>query len=312
MGLHCSMDEGLREELDGSSARTSFSRVSLRIPSTSSRAFTDFFTHLLALKQYSRARSRGSQRSPRVGSLPRSSLSSTRVLSSRSDADHFFSTFLLFLLQLGGLYETYSSANSTSTTIKRDNATSKADLHYQQGALLKDAILDLFWDPAKLAFYDFVSLRRFPFLLPLYCYSKLTPQRSSRTQLRPLEPTSSPSPLSTPSVSVGKSSTSPDSALIPSSSSTGLGIIPEEVENDEQKLFQAFSGLNLMLEKYNGSVPCTLTESNLNWDFREFFGALFPTFIEVSADLNPRSILVASQPTRESPSCPCFVARSLH
>ncbi|KAL7417412.1 Six-hairpin glycosidase-like protein [Mrakia frigida] len=122
---------------------------------------------------------------------------------------------------LGSLYEEYASGNSTSTTMKRDNATSKADMHYQQGALLKDAILDLFWDPKKLAFYDFNTTS------------------SSRSDFFSL------------------------AAFYP----FWLGIIPEEVENDEQKLFQAFSGLNLMLEKYNGSVACTLTESTLNWDF---------------------------------------------
>ncbi|KAL7417359.1 Six-hairpin glycosidase-like protein [Mrakia frigida] len=146
---------------------------------------------------------------------------------------------------LGSLYEEYASGNSTSTTMKRDNATSKADMHYQQGALLKDAILDLFWDPKKLAFYDFNTTS------------------SSRSDFFSL------------------------AAFYP----FWLGIIPEEVENDEQKLFQAFSGLNLMLEKYNGSVPCTLTESDLNWDFL----SSFPAFSSALARPNfPSSVPILS------------------
>lgn len=46
-----------------------------------------------------------------------------------------------------------------------------------------------------------------------------------------------------------------------------LNLIPPSIAQDEQKLFQAFSGLNLILETYNGSIPCTLTEATLNWDF---------------------------------------------
>lgn len=90
-------------------------------------------------------------------------------------------SYLSLIAQLGGLYETYSSVNITNSTLRYDNATSRAELHYQQGALLKDALLDLFWDPIKLAFYDFVSPPRFlrPFVL-IFC-PKLT-RRSSQSE----------------------------------------------------------------------------------------------------------------------------------
>lgn len=48
-----------------------------------------------------------------------------------------------------------------------------------------------------------------------------------------------------------------------------LNIFPPELETDETKMFGAFAGLHAILDRYNGSVPCTLNEpaSPLNWDF---------------------------------------------
>lgn len=48
----------------------------------------------------------------------------------------------------GSVLETKPPSNSTSPT-------ARAAFHRAQAKLLRSAILDLFWDPKKLAFYDF-------------------------------------------------------------------------------------------------------------------------------------------------------------
>lgn len=45
------------------------------------------------------------------------------------------------------------------------------------------------------------------------------------------------------------------------------GIVPNEVQRDEQKAIGAFSSLNLIMRKYNGTIPATFIESGLQWDF---------------------------------------------
>jgi len=44
------------------------------------------------------------------------------------------------------------------------------------------------------------------------------------------------------------------------------GIIPDEVMNDEQSAFGAFSSINMVMSRYNGTFPVTFIESGLQWD----------------------------------------------
>ena len=56
------------------------------------------------------------------------------------------------------------------------------------------------------------------------------------------------------------------------------GIIPDEVKTDEQKAFGAYSSLNLIMRKYNGTIPATFIESGLQW------GTSLADFFCVNAD----------------------------
>lgn len=46
-----------------------------------------------------------------------------------------------------------------------------------------------------------------------------------------------------------------------------LDIFPPELETDPAAAQGAFAGINYILQRYNGSIPATLTASTLNWDF---------------------------------------------
>lgn len=43
------------------------------------------------------------------------------------------------------------------------------------------------------------------------------------------------------------------------------GIIPVEIAGDSSKAFSFFSGLNLILNRYNGTVPVTFLTTGLQW-----------------------------------------------
>jgi len=45
-----------------------------------------------------------------------------------------------------------------------------------------------------------------------------------------------------------------------------VGIIPNEVANNETSAFGAFASINLVLNRYNGTFPTTFIESGLQWD----------------------------------------------
>lgn len=43
------------------------------------------------------------------------------------------------------------------------------------------------------------------------------------------------------------------------------GVIPTEIQESSEKAFGAFSSLNLVLKKFNGTYPATFTETGLQW-----------------------------------------------
>jgi len=43
------------------------------------------------------------------------------------------------------------------------------------------------------------------------------------------------------------------------------GIIPDQVANDEKSAFAAFSSVNLVLNRYNGTYPSTFVDTGLQW-----------------------------------------------
>ncbi|KIJ54488.1 glycoside hydrolase family 37 protein [Sphaerobolus stellatus SS14] len=114
---------------------------------------------------------------------------------------------------LADLYD-QSNASDSSTL---------AESHRTNASTLRTAILDLFWDPTKLAFYDF-----------------------NRT-------------------SNGRNSLWTTATFYP----LWAGIIPDEVLADStgQKAFGLFSAVNLVLNKYNGTVPVTMVETGQQWDW---------------------------------------------
>jgi len=43
------------------------------------------------------------------------------------------------------------------------------------------------------------------------------------------------------------------------------GIIPDEVANNQQNAFAAFSSVNMVLNRYNGTFPTTFVDTGLQW-----------------------------------------------
>ncbi|KAF8883777.1 Six-hairpin glycosidase-like protein [Gymnopilus junonius] len=103
----------------------------------------------------------------------------------------------------------YGTANTTS-----------ASRHTAAAESLKAAILDLFWDSSKLAFYDF---------------SLTTNSRNNFFSVATFYPYWS-------------------------------GIIPDEVAQNSTAAFSAFSSVNLVLNRYNGTFPTTFITSGQQWD----------------------------------------------
>ncbi|GBE85141.1 glycoside hydrolase family 37 protein [Sparassis crispa] len=98
--------------------------------------------------------------------------------------------------------------------------SSLASSHVWTASQLRAGILDLFWEPSKLAFYDF----------------NLTSQ--SRNSIYT---TATFYPL-------------------------WNGIIPDEVLNSNASAFGLFAALNMVMNRYNGTMPVTFLESGLQWD----------------------------------------------
>ncbi|CAA7261546.1 unnamed protein product [Cyclocybe aegerita] len=98
--------------------------------------------------------------------------------------------------------------------------TTAVNRHISAAGALRTAILDLFWDSQKIAFYDFV--------------------------------------LDTNS----RSNVFSAAAFYPFWS----GIVPPQVAQDEATAFQAFSSVNMVLNRYNGTFPSTFVDTGLQWD----------------------------------------------
>ncbi len=97
--------------------------------------------------------------------------------------------------------------------------SSAANSHTESAGTLRQAILDLFWDPEKLAFYDF----------------NLTANaRNSEFTAATFYP-------------------------------LWNGIIPDEVLSSTTNAFGFFSTVNMVLNRYNGTVPVTFLETGLQW-----------------------------------------------
>jgi alpha,alpha-trehalase len=108
-------------------------------------------------------------------------------------------------------------ADFYTSSLAMDSAS--ASRHSSAADSIRAGILDLFWDPTKLAFYDFnltSNLRN-----TIYSAATFYPLWS--------------------------------------------GIIPDELLGSSDKAFGFFSGLNLVLNRYNGTLPTTFLTSGLQW-----------------------------------------------
>lgn len=128
-------------------------------------------------------------------------------------------------VRIADLYEmtatqTTKNGHGKSTTTTNQTALARAAFHRSVASNLRAAILDLFWDPEKLAFYDFnltSNVRN-----DLWSAATFYPYWN--------------------------------------------GIFPDEVLSNAQNAFGAFSAVNMVLNKFNGTVPVTWITTGLQWD----------------------------------------------
>lgn len=98
--------------------------------------------------------------------------------------------------------------------------SSGASAHLETAASLREGILDLTWDPKKLAFYDF---------------NLTSNARNSIYTLATFYP-------------------------------LWNDIVPSELLANSSNAFGFFAGVNLVMNRYNGSLPVTFLETGLQWD----------------------------------------------
>ncbi|KZT11812.1 glycoside hydrolase family 37 protein [Laetiporus sulphureus 93-53] len=115
------------------------------------------------------------------------------------------------------LYKGYSILVDFYT--KRGN-TSAAYTYSKTAISLREGILDLFWDPSKLAFYDF---------------NLTSGTRNSIYTMATFYP-------------------------------LWNGVVPDELLESSENAFGFFAGVNMVMNRYNGSVPVTFLETGLQWD----------------------------------------------
>lgn len=96
----------------------------------------------------------------------------------------------------------------------------RREYHDEEASDLREAILDLHWDSAKLAFYDF---------------NVGTNTRNKMFTAANFYP-------------------------------YWVGIYPDEVLASEQGAFGAFSSINLVMNRYNGTLPATFVDTHEQWD----------------------------------------------
>ncbi|THH06780.1 hypothetical protein EW145_g3851 [Phellinidium pouzarii] len=115
------------------------------------------------------------------------------------------------------LAQLYSSPFSTSGNT---TAQGLAESHNATAANLRTAILDLFWDPTKLAFYDFnlTSNARNTMFSAAHFYPMWS------------------------------------------------GIFPPELLTNETAAFGAFATINMVMNKFNGTLPTTFLATGQQWD----------------------------------------------
>ncbi|GJJ15469.1 hypothetical protein Clacol_009747 [Clathrus columnatus] len=128
-------------------------------------------------------------------------------------------------VQLADLYEmtattTVQGPHGKPVTTTNQTALERASFHRAIASDLKSAILDLFWDPEKLAFYDF---------------NLTSNARNSLWSAATFYP-------------------------------FWNGIYPTEVLSNWENAFGAFSAVNMVLNKFNGTVPVTFFVTGLQWD----------------------------------------------
>jgi len=116
----------------------------------------------------------------------------------------------------------YDLSVSKETGQGHGNTTSstRAAFHRSVATSLRSAILDLFWDAEKLAFYDF---------------NRTSNARNSIYSAATFYP-------------------------------YWNGIIPDEVLKSWDNAFGAFAGVNMVLQKFNGTFPVTFITTGLQWD----------------------------------------------
>jgi alpha,alpha-trehalase len=120
-------------------------------------------------------------------------------------------------IDLATLY-TMSSQSMAKRVLRRIDSD-RASFHRSAAATLKTAILDLFWDPNRLAFYDFNTT------------SSARNQQLTAAHWYPL----------------------------------WAGIIPDEIKSNATAAFGAYSSLNLVMRKFNGTIPATFITTGLQW-----------------------------------------------
>ncbi|KAI5118081.1 hypothetical protein M0805_009161 [Coniferiporia weirii] len=115
------------------------------------------------------------------------------------------------------LSQLYSTPFSVS---KNTTAQELAESHNATAENLRSAILDLFWDPSKLAFYDFnlTSNSRNSIFTAAHFYPMWS------------------------------------------------GIFPDELLANETAAFGAFSSINMVMNKFNGTLPTTYIATGQQWD----------------------------------------------
>ncbi|GJE92605.1 glycoside hydrolase family 37 protein [Phanerochaete sordida] len=114
----------------------------------------------------------------------------------------------------------YASHGFLAQLYDSQGNSSAASSHRSTASTIRAGILDLFWDPTKLAFYDF---------------------NQTSNARNDIFTTATFYPL-------------------------WNGIVPDELLSSTQNAFGFFSVVNMVLNRYNGTVPVTFVESGLQWD----------------------------------------------
>lgn len=158
-------------------------------------------------------------------------------------------------IDLATLYD--MSAGSLAKRVLRRAPSDSAAHHRSVAATLRTAILDLFWDADRLAFYDFNRT------------SNARNQHLTAAHWYPL----------------------------------WAGIIPDIVKTNATAAFGTYSSLNLVMRKYNGTLPATYITTGLQWGMLVFL----TTYIHINVihrfpECLATTYLLCSRGARQRPS----------